>query len=80
MVPSQKENITSCNHGYTHKLISIGYIPSFKCLLHCITYLIKNNSIMIAHSLITYLQIGCDPSDSPYQLTKRSHTGLGSMI
>ena len=27
---------------------------------------------------ITYLQIGCDPTDSPYQLTKTSHTSLGS--
>ena len=26
----------------------------------------------------TYLQIGCDPTDSPYQLTNRSHAGLGS--
>ena len=29
---------------------------------------------------MTYLQIGCDPTDNPYQLAKRSHTGLGSKV
>ena len=29
---------------------------------------------------MTYLQIGSNPTDNPYQLTKRSHAGLGSKV
>ena len=40
VVPSQKET-SSLTFGYTHNLTLIGYITTFKSLLHCITYLIK---------------------------------------
>ena len=76
MVPSQKVT-SSLTCGYTHNLTSKGYIPIFKSLLHFITYLIKKQ--FLQHKVtITYLQIGCDPTNSPYQLTKRSHIGLGN--
>ena len=40
VVPLQKET-SSLTCGYTHNLTLIGYIPTLKSLLHCITYLIK---------------------------------------
>ena len=42
VVFSQKENTLALQRcGYTHNLTSKGYIPTFKSLLHCITYLIN---------------------------------------
>ena len=38
----------------------------------------RSYQIAIMFTIITYPQIGRDPTDSPYQLTKRSHTGSGS--
>ena len=76
VVPSQKVTF-SLTCGYTHNLTSKGYIPTFKSLLYFITYLIKKQFLQHKVTII-YLQIGRDPTNNPYQLTKRSHTGLGN--